>query len=100
MGTPSSSKRSAPWGKTRASPCSGGADAAVRDEDVVLSAKKIAGGTLRSVLNATGVIVHTNLGRAPLAPEALARVYDAARGYSNLELDLEDGERGAREGHL
>ena len=39
---------------------------------------------LRRVLNATGVIVHTNLGRAPLAAEALARVYEAARGYSNL----------------
>ena len=55
---------------------------------------------LRRVINATGVIVHTNLGRAPLAPEALARVYDAARGYSNLELDLEDGERGSRQDHL
>ena len=54
----------------------------------------------RRVINATGVIVHTNLGRAPLAPEALARVYDAARGYSNLELDLEDGERGSRQDHL
>ncbi len=56
--------------------------------------------SLRRVLNATGVIVHTNLGRAPLAPEALARVQDAARGYSNLELDLEDGERGSRQNHL
>jgi L-seryl-tRNA(Ser) seleniumtransferase len=56
--------------------------------------------SLRRVLNATGVIVHTNLGRAPLAPEALARVQDAARGYSNLELDLEDGERGSRQDHL
>ena len=54
----------------------------------------------RRVLNATGVIVHTNLGRAPLAPEALARVQDAARGYSNLELDLEDGARGSRQDHL
>jgi L-seryl-tRNA(Ser) seleniumtransferase len=56
--------------------------------------------SLRRVLNATGVIVHTNLGRAPLAPEALARVHDAARGYSNLELDLEDGDRGSRQDHL
>ncbi len=55
---------------------------------------------LRRVINATGVIVHTNLGRAPLAPEALARVHEAARGYSNLELDLEDGERGSRQDHL
>ncbi|HEY8029487.1 MAG TPA: L-seryl-tRNA(Sec) selenium transferase [Gaiellaceae bacterium] len=56
--------------------------------------------SLRRVINATGVIVHTNLGRAPLAPEALARVQEAARGYSNLELDLEDGERGSRQDHL
>ena len=56
--------------------------------------------SFRRVLNATGVIVHTNLGRAPLAPEALARVQDAARGYSNLELDLEGGERGSRQDHL
>src|SRR3954452_2821690 len=40
---------------------------------------------LRGVLNATGVVIHTNLGRAPLAEEALARVVAAARGYSNLE---------------
>jgi L-seryl-tRNA(Ser) seleniumtransferase len=55
---------------------------------------------LRRVLNATGVVVHTNLGRAPLAEEALARVADAARGYSNLELDLRDGVRGSRQDHL
>jgi L-seryl-tRNA(Ser) seleniumtransferase len=56
--------------------------------------------SLRRVLNATGVLVHTNLGRAPLAPEALARVHEAARGYSNLELDLDDGTRGSRQDHL
>jgi L-seryl-tRNA(Ser) seleniumtransferase len=56
--------------------------------------------SLRRVLNATGVIVHTNLGRAPLAPEALARVHEVARGYSNLELDLADGARGSRQDHL
>jgi L-seryl-tRNA(Ser) seleniumtransferase len=56
--------------------------------------------SLRRVLNATGVIVHTNLGRAPLAPEALARVEEAARGYSNLELDLEAGARGSRQDHV
>ena len=55
---------------------------------------------LRRVLNATGVIVHTNLGRAPLAEEALAQVIDAARGYSNLELDLRDGARGSRQDHV
>src|SRR6059058_2228209 len=56
--------------------------------------------SLRRVLNATGVIVHTNLGRAPLAAEALAQVVDAARGYSNLELDLREGVRGSRQDHL
>jgi L-seryl-tRNA(Ser) seleniumtransferase len=56
--------------------------------------------SLRRVLNATGVIVHTNLGRAPLAAEALAQVVEAARGYSNLELDLRRGSRGSRQGHV
>jgi L-seryl-tRNA(Ser) seleniumtransferase len=55
---------------------------------------------LRRVLNATGVIVHTNLGRAPLAGEAVARVVEAAGGYSNLELDLAEGARGSRQDHL
>jgi L-seryl-tRNA(Ser) seleniumtransferase len=55
---------------------------------------------LRRVLNATGVLVHTNLGRAPLAEAALARVANAARGYSNLEYDLEDGARGSRQDHV
>ena len=52
---------------------------------------------LRRVLNATGVIVHTNLGRAPLPDSALARVAEAARGYSNLEYDLKEGQRGSRQ---
>ncbi len=55
---------------------------------------------LRRVLNATGVVVHTNLGRAPLAAEALAHVADVARGYSNLEYDLSSGSRGSRQDHL
>jgi L-seryl-tRNA(Ser) seleniumtransferase len=52
------------------------------------------------VLNATGVIVHTNLGRAPLAAAALARVEEVARSYSNLELDLASGARGSRQSHV
>jgi L-seryl-tRNA(Ser) seleniumtransferase len=56
--------------------------------------------SLRRVLNATGVIIHTNLGRAPLAEEALARVVETARGYSNLELDLTAGARGSRQDHV
>jgi L-seryl-tRNA(Ser) seleniumtransferase len=51
---------------------------------------------LSPVINATGIIVHTNLGRAPLAPEALDAVAEVARGYSNLEYDLERGDRGSR----
>jgi L-seryl-tRNA(Ser) seleniumtransferase len=56
--------------------------------------------SLRRVLNATGVIVHTNLGRAPLPAEALARVAEVGGGYSNLELDLGTGLRGSRQKHL
>jgi L-seryl-tRNA(Ser) seleniumtransferase len=48
------------------------------------------------VINGTGIIVHTNLGRAPLAKEALEAIARLARGYSNLEYDLEAGERGSR----
>ena len=55
---------------------------------------------LRRVLNATGVVAHTNLGRAPLAEEALARVHEAARGYSNLEYDVRAGARGSRQDHV
>src|SRR5438132_10778844 len=51
---------------------------------------------LRPVLNASGVIIHTNLGRAPLSPAALKAAKHAAEGYSNLEFDLEAGERGSR----
>ncbi|HLB20369.1 MAG TPA: L-seryl-tRNA(Sec) selenium transferase, partial [Gaiellaceae bacterium] len=55
---------------------------------------------LRRVINATGVIVHTNLGRAPLAEVALDRVCEIARGYSNLEYDLVAGRRGSRQDHV
>jgi L-seryl-tRNA(Ser) seleniumtransferase len=55
---------------------------------------------LRRVLNATGVIVHTNLGRAPLADAALERVHEVGRGYSNLEYDLTEGARGSRQDHV
>jgi L-seryl-tRNA(Ser) seleniumtransferase len=55
---------------------------------------------LRRVINGTGIVVHTNLGRAPLPDEALERVRDVSRGYSNLEFDLEAGTRGSRQDHL
>jgi L-seryl-tRNA(Ser) seleniumtransferase len=54
----------------------------------------------RPVVNATGVIVHTNLGRAPLAAAAIDAVREVARGYSNLEYDLDAGERGSRSVHV
>lgn len=56
--------------------------------------------SLRPVLNATGVIVHTNLGRAPLPAAARESVARAAQGYSNLELDLRLGQRGSRQAHV
>jgi L-seryl-tRNA(Ser) seleniumtransferase len=55
---------------------------------------------LRHTLNATGVLVHTNLGRAPLAEAALERVREIGRGYSNLEYDLTKGARGSRQDHV
>ncbi len=55
---------------------------------------------LQPAINATGVIVHTNLGRAPLAAEALDAVVRLGRGYSNLEFDLERGDRGSRYARL
>jgi len=51
---------------------------------------------LRSLINATGVIIHTNLGRVPLAEEAIAAMATVSRGYSNLELDIGPGARGSR----
>jgi len=55
---------------------------------------------LKRLINATGVILHTNLGRAPLCPEAVERIAEVGRGYSNLEFDLAKGERGLRYDHV
>ncbi|HWD65274.1 MAG TPA: hypothetical protein VG405_08870, partial [Solirubrobacteraceae bacterium] len=56
--------------------------------------------SLRPVYNATGVIIHTNLGRAPLAAAAQRAVERTARGYSSLESDLVSGSRGSRQAHV
>ena len=58
------------------------------------------GYSLRTVINATGVILHTNLGRAPIASSALDHIHETASTYSNLEFDLSAGERGKRDGHV
>jgi len=67
---------------------------------VAKSACALARPRLRRVINATGVVLHTNLGRAPLADAARAAIDEVARGYSNLEYDLARGERGSRHDHL
>src|SRR6185503_10796341 len=56
--------------------------------------------SLRPVINATGVILHTNLGRAPIAQSACEHIRETATSYSNLEFDLESGERGKRDVHV
>ena len=56
--------------------------------------------SIRAVINATGVVLHTNLGRAPLSRDAIAAMQRVGAGYSNLEIDLETGQRGSRHVHL
>ena len=75
-------------------------DAAIAAAAVAARAAELARPALRRVINATGVALHTNLGRAPLAEAARRAVDEVARGYSNLEYDLARGERGSRHDHL
>jgi len=77
----------------------GGEAAPVEVAEVQRLAASLAGPHLRRVVNATGVVLHTNLGRAPLAPSALAAIAESARGYTNLEYDLAGGQRGSRHAH-
>jgi L-seryl-tRNA(Ser) seleniumtransferase len=79
----------------------GNADSpAIAAAEVAQVAGQLARPPLRRVINATGVVLHTNLGRAPLAAAARAAIEDAASGYSNVEYDLAKGERGSRHDHL
>lgn len=73
-----------------------GEERGLEEEDVVEALKEVNTPGLRRVLNATGVVLHTNLGRAPLAEVAADRVVEIATCYSNLEYDVEEGERGSR----
>ncbi|HON58250.1 MAG TPA: L-seryl-tRNA(Sec) selenium transferase [Smithella sp.] len=75
-------------------------DTAAVAKEVEKSIKGLYRHSLRRVANATGVILHTNLGRAPLCPEALQRIVEVGKGYSNLEFDLIRGERGQRYDHV
>ncbi len=69
------------------------------EEEIVSAARELAGYSLQPVINATGVILHTNLGRAPIARQALEHLAEIAGSYSNLEYDLEKGRRGKRDTH-
>ena len=75
-------------------------DAMVAPAEVATAAARLIGASLRGVINATGVVLHTNLGRAPLADAAVAAIASVARGYTNLEYDLAAGRRGSRHDHL
>ncbi len=69
-------------------------------EGIIKKVNNIFTPSLRRVINASGVILHTNLGRAPISAEALAAMDEVSRGYSNLEFDLETGDRGSRHAHV
>ncbi len=68
--------------------------------DIGIRAQRTYRYSLKKVINATGIIVHTNLGRAPISEKAFAHLQEISSGYSNLEFDLSKGERGSRDKHL
>lgn len=88
-------------GRIASGAAGGSAETVVRDIETTAAAalRGEMRGSLIPVINATGVIVHTNLGRAPLADTALQRLIEVGRGYSNLEYDLAAGRRGSRSVH-
>jgi len=69
-------------------------------ESISAQLRRLENPTLRPVINATGVVLHTNLGRAPLSQEAIAAMDTISKGYSNLEFDLDSGRRGSRHVHI
>src|SRR5271169_6128029 len=74
-------------------------DPAALESRVAAEVEKTLTLSLRPLINATGVVLHTNLGRAPLSAEAIAHLAAVATQYSNLEYDLAAGERGKRDAH-
>jgi len=77
----------------------GGIDSAAIETRIAAHVEALLAPSLVRVINATGVILHTNLGRAPLSAAAAAQIAEAATHYSNLEYDIESGERGKRDVH-
>ncbi len=104
-GAASSGDRNGSNGSSGSNGSNGAADSAapsasIAAEDVARLAEQLARPSLRRVINATGVVLHTNLGRAPLAAAARRAVDEVAAGYTNLEYDLAAGARGSRHDHL
>src|SRR3954468_21322362 len=98
--------RRAVWGRMRGSCCAGRLDEKALElalggvaDAIARELRQAMRPSLAPVINASGVILHTNLGRAPLSERALARIREVAAGYSNLEFDLTTGERGKRDVH-
>lgn len=76
------------------------ASSEITSSEIVTIIADILKPSLRNVINATGIIIHTNLGRAPLVNEAIESIIEVARSYSNLEYDIKRGERIARSEHI
>jgi len=81
-------------------PDAAAAEVLVNPQLVAAEVRALLRPSLTPVLNATGVVLHTNLGRAPLADAAITRVADVARGYANLEYNLDERRRGSRHDHV